>query len=150
MLTINDEKIPVPQEVGSKRSEIDVAVAIGRLPRQALEKQLTRKDLYYDFLSADENTNRRLQEYRGESFENVKKKDLEIDYTPVRYKLSIEPEEDEAFIENMHSLQTYKSNKTLSLIINGQELESLPFATIKQHSRFTKNHYSCTAEKGLR
>ena len=69
VVTLNDDLLTVPQEIGGVRSEIDVAVAIGRMPRQALSQQLTHHDLYYDF-------GRRLEIYNGEDFENVPKRDL--------------------------------------------------------------------------
>ena len=50
----------------------------------------------------------------------------------------------------MHSLQVSQSNRTLSLSVSGQQLTSVPFPTLKQHSRFSKNHLTCTHERGIR
>ena len=48
-MTINGGLYELGKEVGPQRTEIDVAVALNRMPCQVLVGQLSNRDIYYDF-----------------------------------------------------------------------------------------------------
>lgn len=81
------------KEVGPKRTEIDVAVALNRMPRQDLTDQRSSREIYHDF-------RRNLRE----EFADMKKDELPIDYIPVRFYSKANFTADQAFIEPMQTL----------------------------------------------
>lgn len=135
LVTLEDDRIAFEKQIGESRAEIDVAIALGRIPAQAQRKELGLNDLYHDF-------GRRLET----DYSKIRRQDLKIDYNPVRYRLNLTTDENnKPFLETVHTLQVSKSQRALSLAIGETLLESPEFDTLKEIKNYGMNMAGCEA-----